>query len=165
MQNTTQVPQSTFSKATKWLKESIGVKLMAMRFVVPISCKIRISIVLLVVCCLACKTDRGENGGNEKLKPESELVFDKVKWNTKDGADYSYMDKMLNDIVYNDTVRSLNKDEILDLLGEPSYYRSNESYLYYLITRKRLVFWPLHTKTLVIKLSEDDTIDWIKIHE
>ena len=72
---------------------------------------------------------------------------------------------MLNDIVYNDTVRSLNKDDILDLLGEPSYYRSNELFLHYEITTKRLFSWTLHSKTMVSKLSEDKTIDWIKIHE
>ncbi len=166
MQNPAQVPQNTFNKATKWLKESINLNLIIMRFVVPLhSSKIRFFIVSLFVCSLACKTDRGENGGNEKSKPDSEWVFDKAKWNTKDGADYPYRDRMLNDLVYNDTIRSLNKDEILGLLGEPSYYRSNENYLYYLITEKRIGFWTLHTKTMVIKLSEDDTIDWIKIHE
>jgi len=99
------------------------------------------------------------------MKPDSEMVFDKAKWNAKNGADYPYRDKMVNDIVYNDTIRTLDKIEILDLLGEPSYYRNNKNFLYYTIKQKRLISWPLHTKSMVIKLSEDNTIEWIKIHE
>jgi hypothetical protein len=79
------------------------------------------------------------------------------------GVDYPFRDKMLNDIVYNDTIRSLNKEQILDLLGQPD--RTNEDYLYYLVAQKRLFFWPLHTKTMVIKFKENITIDWIKVHE
>ena len=127
--------------------------------------KMRFFTVLLFVCCLAYNNDREDYTEDMKLKPDSEMVFDKAKWRTKDGADYPYRDKMLNDVVYNDTVRTLNKDEILDLLREPSYYRSNKNFLYYRITEKRLGPWSLHTKTMVIKLSGDNTIDWIKIHE
>lgn len=125
--------------------------------------KIKVLIVFLLVCCLACKTDKDENAKNEKKVPHGEMLFDKAKWETKDGADYPYREKMLNDIVYNDTVRTLNKDGILDMLGEPD--RINENHLYYMIAQKRLGYWPLHTKTLVIKFSEDNTIYWIKIHE
>ena len=90
--------------------------------------KMRFFTVLLFVCCLAYNNDREDYTEDMKLKPDSEMVFDKAKWRTKDGADYPYRDKMLNDVVYNDTVRTLNKDEILDLLGEPSYYRSNKNF-------------------------------------
>jgi hypothetical protein len=127
--------------------------------------KMRVLIVFLFAFCLACKTDRQDYAENMEIKPESEMVFDKAKWKTKDGKDYPYRERMLNDVVYNDTIRTLNKDEILDLLGEPSYYRTNENFLYYMITQKRLVLWPLHTRTMVIKISADNTIDWIKIHE
>jgi len=125
--------------------------------------KMRVLIVFLIVCCVACKADSEENAVAEKKKPDTEIVFDKVKWKTMDGMDYPYRDNMLNDVIYNDTVRSLNRNEILNLLGEPN--RINENHLYYMIAKKRLGFLTLHTKTMVIKLSEDDKIDWIKIHE
>ena len=115
------------------------------------------------VCCLSCSSNREENAEDEKNTPDNEMVFDKAKWRAKDGEDYPFRDRMLNDIIYNDTVRSQNKDEILDLLGEPD--RINENYLYYMIAQKRLGSWPLRTKTMVIKLSDDNTIEWIKIHE
>ena len=125
--------------------------------------KKEVFIVFLFISCFACKADREENADNDKKTTESEMVFDKAKWITKDGEDYPFRDKMLNDIVYNDTVRSQNRDEILELLGKPD--RINENYLYYMVAQKRLGSWPLHTKTLVIKFSDDNTVEWIKIHE
>ncbi len=100
---------------------------------------------------------------NEKNSPGSEMKFDKEKWRVKEGKDYPFREGMLNDIIYSDTVRSQNKDQILALLGEPD--RINENYLYYMIAQKRIASWPLHTKTMVIMLSGDNTVEWIKIHE
>ncbi len=117
----------------------------------------------LLLIVLACNTEKDEKSASVYHGTMAEISFDQTKWKTKEGLDYPYRDKMLNSIVYNDTVRTLNKNEILDLLGEPD--RSNEGYLYYTISQRRLGFWPLHTKTLVIKLTGDTTIDWIKIHE
>lgn len=97
--------------------------------------------------------------------PQEEIVFDKTKWNTKEEKDYPYRSQMLNDIVYNDTIRDLNKKEILNLLGEPSYERDDEDYLHYMINQKRLFSWPLHTRVMVVKFKDEETIDWIKIHE
>lgn len=120
-------------------------------------------IIPLLLIVLACNTEKDKKSASVYHGAIAEISFDKTKWKFKEGLDYPYRDKMLNSIVYNDTVRALNKDEILDLLGEPD--RSNDGYLYYMISQRRLGFWPLHTKTLVIKLSGDTTIDWIKIHE
>lgn len=127
--------------------------------------KMSVFTVFLFVCCFACTNDRENYTEDMKMKPLSEMAFDKAKWKMKLGKDYPYRDKMLNDIVYNDSVRSLNKDEILKLFGETSYYRTNENYLYYIISQKRLFSWPLHTKAMVIKFVDDNTIDWIKIYE
>lgn len=125
--------------------------------------KARFFTAILIVCCLSCRVNKEENAENEKNTSDSEMSFDQAKWKEKDGKDYPFRDRMLNDIVYNDTVRSRNKEQILDLLGEPD--RTNENYLYYMIAQRRLGFWPLHTKSLVIKFSDDNTVDWIKIHE
>lgn len=119
-----------------------------------------ISIILL--CCIACGS-REDNAGKENEEISSPLVFDEAKWKTKEGEDYPYRDRMLNDVLYNDTVRTLGKDEILDLLGKPD--RINENHLYYQIAQKRIASWPLHTKSMVIKLSGEDSIEWIKVHE
>ena len=113
--------------------------------------------------CFACKSDRDENVENQKKNQVGETVFDKEKWKTKDGKDYPYRDKMINDIVYNDTIRALNKYQLIELLGEPDYIR--EGHLYYRINETRLGNWTIKTKTMVIKLVDDRSIEWIKIHE
>jgi hypothetical protein len=125
--------------------------------------KVKLLFILILIACLACNTDkknRSESMGNDT---ESEISFNKEKWSEKIGPDYPYRDQMLNDLVYNDTIRELNKDEIIELLGQPD--KINEGHLYYLVTKKSLGPWPLHTKNMVIKLSEDNSIEWIKIHK
>lgn len=123
----------------------------------------RISIVLLVVCFLSCSTNREENTKNANKTSGSEIAFHKEKWRAKEGKDYPFREGMLNDIVYNDTIRSQSKEEILGLLGEPD--RINEEYLYYMVSQTRLGFWAIRTKTLVIKFSDNYEIEWIKIHD
>jgi hypothetical protein len=96
----------------------------------------------------------------------NKVIFDKNKWLEHKGDYYTFRDEMLDNILHTDLVRNLNQNEIIKLLGEPSYYRENKNYLYYLIKKKSLLgFWTLHTKTLVIKLKDDKTVEWIKIHK
>jgi len=123
----------------------------------------RFLIISLLLCCLSCNTESEEKSDIEDKGTEAEITFDKKKWRIKEGEDYPYRDQMVKDLVYNDTVRMLREDEIIELLGEPD--RINEGHLYYTITQKRLGSWVLHSKTMVIKLTEDYRIDWIKIHE
>ncbi len=118
--------------------------------------------VFVIVVFLACSEKGGENYDKGSVKPSSEMVFDKTKWQVKEGKDYPFREKMLNDVVYNDTIRSLNKTQILKLLGNPD--RINENYFYYRVAQIRLIVWPLHTTTMVIKFKEDSGIEWIKIH-
>lgn len=124
--------------------------------------KIRVTSLIILLICLGC--NRGsEIVADDLISAPTEAKFDKTKWGTKTDSEYPYREQMLHDIVFNDSVRELTKNELLELLGEPD--RSNKGHLYYMISQKKLGFWPIKTKTLVIKLKEDDTIDWIKIHE
>ena len=43
--------------------------------------------------------------------------FDKTKWRTKDANGYPYRDKMLNDLITNEKLKGLKKEEVIDLLG------------------------------------------------
>ena len=126
----------------------------------------RILFTLLLIFILSCCVPDAETGnypysGGEK--PKSELIFDKAKWNVKEGREYKYRDKMVNDVVYNDTIRQLNKDQILELLGKPD--RQTDYHLYYTVKQKRIGNWPLHTKSIAVKLTDQNKIEWIKIHE
>ena len=119
----------------------------------------------LIALCLSCNDDRVNYSENMEEKPASELAFDKTKWTTKEGKDYPYRAKMLNAIIYDDSIRTLKQKEILNLLGEPSYYRDDSSFLHYRINETRLGPWILHTETMVIKLTTDSTIEWIRVHK
>lgn len=127
--------------------------------------KLAVLMLCLLVPCFACKPDLTEKTKHESDIVKSDSTFNPVKWKTKEGDDYPYRSEMLDDIVYNDTIRSLNRKEILDLLGEPSYYREDKNFLHYEIAQKRLGSWPLSTKVMIVKFLDDNTIDWIKIHE
>lgn len=122
-----------------------------------------VTMLILLVFCLSCNSDRAKDAGNGTNPPDTDIAFNREKWSVKDGEDYPFRESMFRDVIYNNTLRSLNEEELLGLLGEPD--RREENHLYYMITQKRIASWPLHTRTMVIKFSGKDSIEWIKIHE
>lgn len=94
---------------------------------------------------------------------ETQMKFDPSKWQKKKGWGYAYRNEMLADVMTDSKIRGLKKDDLMSLLGTPN--RINDNYLYYTIDQKRAIILPTHTKTLVIKYSIADTIEWMKIHE
>ena len=123
--------------------------------------KIRIYIVLLSLCCLACNNSPEDKSKKPEAVLSTDITFDQTKWNTKDGNDYPYRNKMLQDLRNSDTLRHLKKEEVIALLGQPD--RMDKNYLFYRIAQKHIGLLPLHTKTLVIKLDKDRNA--IMIHE
>jgi len=119
-------------------------------------------ILFLFLFCIACGDSKKTTPEPQPKKEKTEIDFDKAKWMIKRGRSYPYREKMLNSLIENDKIRSLNKSEILELLGEPS--RTNENYLYYELTRNQVGFVTLSTRTLVFKFDDDGTMDWVKIH-
>ncbi len=101
----------------------------------------------------------------DKVKTEREngLAFDQAKWKMKDDAGYLYRNEMLKDIMNNETLRKLNKKDVINLLGQPE--RIDKEYLFYTVTQQHMGFLPLHTTTLVIKLGSDGKENAIMIHE
>jgi len=97
----------------------------------------------------------------KQIDKEVVTKFDKTLWLKQEGVNYPYREDMLNDVVYNDTIRQLTKDQVIELLGPPNSI--NENHLYYIIHQNRLGFMVLNQKTMVIKCTEEDTIEWIKI--
>lgn len=108
---------------------------------------------LFFICLLSCTSKKQE------IK---EYTFDRTKWAIYDGSDYPYRKDMLSDLVNNQKIKGLQKDSILYLLGRPD--RTDSSYLFYRISQKRIGFFPLRTKTLVIKFTPGGTVEWRKIH-
>ncbi|WP_235299411.1 hypothetical protein [Portibacter marinus] len=114
-------------------------------------------ILMICIFIFSCQVDHRNNGVKG-----SESAFDARKWKEKKGADYPYRASMVDEILYGDRVRSLRYPEIIDLLGEPD--RTSEKHLYYTISQKRIGAWPMSTQTLVIKISDNDNVEWIKLH-
>jgi hypothetical protein len=109
----------------------------------------------LLLCCLGCK--------NKEVKRDKEQKFDKTKWGIQRDEAYPYRDQMLNDLMTNYELHGIRKDSVVHLLGQPN--RSDSGHLFYTIAQKRFGIFPLHTKTFVIKLTKDSTVEWRKIHE
>ena len=120
-------------------------------------------LIFFILCCLACNNKDEVVAEQKPSITKTVTVFDKEKWLTKQGKDYPYRDNMLASLFANDTIRELDKNEVIDLLGPPD--RIDSLYLFYLIAQKRAAFFPLHTKTLVIKISDDNSPNKIMIHE
>ncbi len=126
----------------------------------------------LLFCCFACnhthdeKPEKADNKTkvdtmDRELKTDSK--FDKKKWSLKNGKDYTYRDDMLADLMHDPHLRELKRDAVINLLGQPD--RIDSSYLFYRVSEEHIGFFTLHAKTLVIKLSRDSSITWMKIHE
>ena len=114
-------------------------------------------ILLFFLLVTSCKNDASTP------PTQAETHFTSTKWKTKKGDAYPYREKFLDSVVYNDTIRELDKEEIITLLGTPN--RTSNNFLYYTISEKRIGLWTLHATTMVIKFVDDDTIEWIKIQE
>lgn len=125
--------------------------------------RLKLLFLFLLIVFFSCKRQEETSGHTDRSEIKPDTIFNREKWNVKAGQKHPYRNKMLLDVVYNDTVRSLNKDQILALLGEPD--RIAENHLYYLIDKKNLGLWTLNVKFMVIKFEDEETIEWIKIHE
>lgn len=125
--------------------------------------------IAILLLCLSCR----ENGNPEAKnasevsenisEEENDSIFSPEKWKIKDGFDHPYRNAMLKKLMNDQDFRSLNRNEVLEILGEPT--RIDTNYLFYRIEQKRLGLWPIHTKTMVVKFRNDSLIEWIKIHE
>ncbi|MEQ3690382.1 MAG: hypothetical protein ABNG98_02565 [Flavobacterium sp.] len=118
-------------------------------------------LLFVFLSCIACEKSEPKESKIKSVQPIIEL--NKVNWNTKEGEEYSFRELLIDSVIENKELRSLKQNELLNVLGEPN--RMENNHLYYTISQKKLGFWPLNQKTLVIKYSESDTITWIKIHE
>ena len=124
--------------------------------------QLRFLIIFLLLSTSACNEDGRNKPENVNKQIITKTPFDKTKWGVKEGNRYPYREQMLDAVLYSDSIRTLKENEIIDLLGSPDNIK--EEHLYYKITENRFGMWTLSTKTMVIKLSEDGSVDWIKTH-
>ena len=124
---------------------------------------IRLLLIIGIISCIACQRDKEAEEHPATVEETTQIAFDQTLWQTGKDGKYPFRAQMVDSVLYNDTIRSLNGEEILELLGDPD--KVNEGHLYYTISQRKLGAWPLHTKTLVVKLSDENSIEWIKLHE
>ena len=122
----------------------------------------RIYYIFILLYCLSCNNKKKVPPANSGNTP-SQMTFDKSKWKVKQDNQYPYRDSMLQHLITSDTLRGLTKQQVLALLGPPS--RTDTNYLFYKVAQKRIGFFPLHTKSLVLHLPGDSIVTWIKIHK
>lgn len=101
--------------------------------------------------------------GNVKKERENGTRFDQAKWQMKDGQSYIHRNGMLKDLVASKKLKKLKKEEVTDLLGQPD--RIDGAYLFYRITQQSIGLFPLHTTTLVVKISDNGKENPVLIHE
>jgi hypothetical protein len=129
--------------------------------------KLKFLSAILFLSCLACSHAKEEKSDTPESGTRTDIEFDKTKWRIKEvndfnQPDYPHRNEMLKDLINHQRLNGLKKNELLDLLGQPDQIDSG--YLFYQVSQRRLYFFPLHTKTLVIKLDRDSTVEWRKIH-
>lgn len=120
----------------------------------------KIILLIVIIGFISCKKEKETT---KSFQEETIIELNKVNWNKKEADDYLYRELLIDSVIENKELRSLEQNELINVLGEPN--RMENNHLYYTISQKNLGFWPLNQKTLVIKYSESDTITWIKIHE
>ena len=104
---------------------------------------------LLLLICLpsSCK--------EEALKADTK--FERTKWDTKDGLNYTYRKPMVNDLLNNYHWSGVTKDSVLNLLGEPDSIEEDIFMLYH-YEQKYVGSFPLSTQSLVIQLATGNTV-------
>lgn len=112
---------------------------------------------------LNCKDDAKEANQSTQKTVLVDSTFNPIKWRKKVDGEYIHRHIMYRDVLYNDTVRSLNEQQLTKLLGKPDY--TEGLHYYYRINENNLGFWTLKTKTMVVKFVDSAKIEWIKIHE
>ena len=116
--------------------------------------------ILLLLCIFTGCVEEKETASSDVI---DEIVFDSKKWKSKQGSDYPYREEMVNSVLYNDSIRTLTKPQIIELLGNPE--RTNDNHLYYLIHQRKIGMWTFKASYLVIKCTDKDSVEWIKLHE
>lgn len=101
--------------------------------------------------------------GETTTQRENGIKFDHAKWQTTNEYDYAYRNKMLKDLVASDTLKKLNRVQVVAMLGEPT--RTDGNYLFYRVSEQRMGFFILHATTLVVRISDDGTPNKVMIHE
>jgi hypothetical protein len=125
----------------------------------------KIGLILACSFLLACSADESSSAHQQNGAAAAQIAFDVEMWQAKDGDDYLYRTKLVDAVLYYDSIRTLTTNGILNYLGNPDYKRETTDHWYYRISEQHLGKWTLHTQTIVIKFHDGNTVEWIKLRE
>jgi hypothetical protein len=100
---------------------------------------------------------RGRNG---EMAPKK---FDPALWTVGTEGAHPHRESMLNDLIASRRLKGKPADTVVALLGAPT--RVDNGHLFYRVREERIGSFITNTKTLVIKLTPDSTVEWTKIHQ
>lgn len=105
----------------------------------------KIQIVLLIILALlvSCQSDKAEKPADAA---NTEIIFDRELWLTREGIGFPHREKIYKSLFKKDTLKKLNRDQILQMLGEPS--RVDSLHMFYRIREDRVGILIMKTTTL-----------------
>lgn len=100
------------------------------------------------------------------LSCESQVKFDKVKWQTKEDPAFPPQSRksMLKDLQANHKLEGMSHSQIIELLGELDNH-DDSSMAYKVEEKYGSDIDPIYTKTLVVRLSIGKTVKAIDVQE
>ena len=119
---------------------------------------------LMVILFVSCQKTEESKIPNSAPVEESEkqIPFDRKAWMITDGTDYPHRESMIADLFKDDKLKGMTREQLVEKLGPPT--RTDKNYLFYRISQTRIQFFPLKTRTLVIRLSPDGLSEAVMIH-
>lgn len=113
---------------------------------------------ILFLLFLACADDKTP----KDQPPVVEEAFTSDGWKQQVDGAFPNREKMLGSLMESDTLRGMDRAEILELLGHP--LREENNHLFYRIREDKIGFMTLRTRTLVIVLL-DGKAQRILVHQ
>ncbi len=94
---------------------------------------------------------------NKDKAPEPDIAFENRQWQIKEGKNYSYRKRMINDLLANHTWTGLTKDSIIRKLGEPDVVEEDIFMLYH-YQQKFVGSMVWSTQSFVVQLDSNNLV-------
>lgn len=115
-------------------------------------------ILILMILLVACKC----NTSSTPQEPQV-MRFDKIKWQQKDDQGYIYRYQMINDLIKNQTLEGLKKEDAISLLGNPD--KIDQNVLTYELLEQKAYGFQLTKKMMVLYIEKDSTVGKVTLFE
>ncbi len=113
-------------------------------------------ILILMTLLVSCKC----NTSSAPQEPQV-MRFDKTKWQQKDDQGYIYRDQMANDLIKNQTLEGLKKEDAISLLGNPD--KIDQNVLTYELLEQKAYGFQLNKKIMILYIEKDSTVGKVTV--